>query len=93
MSGVVVTTGRAARMLFSQSYLDETLGLVVRDGDREAFSTWAAIRARPATTIAVPDVPYYIAKIRQSAPKRADPGSSLTPSRSRRPPCRPTRSR
>ena len=69
MSGVVVTTGRASRILFSQSYLDETLGLVVRDGDREAFSTWAAIRARPRTTIAVPDVPYYIAKIRQSAPE------------------------
>jgi Na+/H+-dicarboxylate symporter/ABC-type amino acid transport substrate-binding protein len=69
MSGVAVTTGRAAEMLFSVSYLDETLGLVVRDQDRDAFSTWRAIAERPATTIAVPDLPYYIDKIRQAAPR------------------------
>jgi ABC-type amino acid transport substrate-binding protein len=69
MSGVPVTTGRAAVLLFSQSYLDETFGLVVRDEDRDQFSTWAAIRARPRTTIAVPDIPYYIEMIRQSAPR------------------------
>jgi len=68
MSGLPVTTVRASRMLFSQPYLDETFALVVRDGDREAFSSWQAIRARPSTTIAVPDVPYYIDKIRQQLP-------------------------
>jgi Na+/H+-dicarboxylate symporter/ABC-type amino acid transport substrate-binding protein len=69
MSGLAVTTGRAAEMLFSVSYLDETLALVVRDEDRDAFSTWRAIGERPATTIAVPDLPYYIDKIRQAAPR------------------------
>ena len=69
MSGVTVTTGRAAEILFSVSYLDETLALVVRDQDRDAFSTWRAIGERPATTIAVPNLPYYIDKIRQAAPR------------------------
>jgi Na+/H+-dicarboxylate symporter/ABC-type amino acid transport substrate-binding protein len=69
MSGIPVTTPRAARMLFSTSYLDETLALVVPDSRREQFSNWNAIRARHATTVAVPDVPYYIDKIRQQLPK------------------------
>ena len=35
MSGVVVTTNRAREMLFSESYLDETLAFVVPDDQRE----------------------------------------------------------
>jgi ABC-type amino acid transport substrate-binding protein len=69
MSGVAVTTLRAGRMLFSISYLDETVGFVVPDHAREQFSTWEAIRALPAVTIAVPDVPYYIDMIRQRVPR------------------------
>jgi len=69
MTGIAVTTGRAATMLLSASYLDETVGLVVPDHAREEFSRWADIAARPATTIAVPDVPYYIDKIRQKLPR------------------------
>jgi Na+/H+-dicarboxylate symporter len=71
MAGVAVTTARAATVLFSMSYLDETLALVVPDHAREQFSSWGAIRSRPTTTIAVPDVPYYVDKIRQRLP-RAD---------------------
>ena len=44
MSGVAVTTLRAATMLFSNSYLDETFALVVPDYAREQFSSWSAIR-------------------------------------------------
>jgi ABC-type amino acid transport substrate-binding protein len=69
MAGVAVTTPRAATMLFSTSYLDETLALVVPDHAREQFSTWADIRARHLTRIAVPDVPYYISKIRERLPQ------------------------
>jgi ABC-type amino acid transport substrate-binding protein len=69
MSGVVVTTERAAAMLFSASYLDETVGLVVPDHARDEFSQWSDIRSRPATTIAVPDVSYYIDKIREALPR------------------------
>ena len=69
MSGVAVTTLRAATMLFSASYLDETLALVVPDYAREQFSSWAAIDRAAATTIAVPDVPYYIDKLRERLPR------------------------
>jgi Na+/H+-dicarboxylate symporter/ABC-type amino acid transport substrate-binding protein len=69
MAGVAVTTDRAATMLFSNSYMDETLGFVVPDHSREQFSRWADIQARPAMTIALPNVPYYIDKIRQRLPR------------------------
>ena len=69
MSGVAVTTLRAATLLFSNSYLDETFALVVPDYAREQFSRWNAIEARPATTIAVPNVPYYIDKLRERLPR------------------------
>src|SRR6476620_8624321 len=69
MSGVAVTTLRAATLLFSNSYLDETFALVVPDYAREQFSSWRAIEARPATTIAVPNVSYYIDKLRARLPR------------------------
>jgi Na+/H+-dicarboxylate symporter len=68
MSGVVLTPLRASRTLFSVSYLDETLGLVVEDSHRRQFEDWGSIRAAGPLTIAVPDVPYYIDKIRELVP-------------------------
>jgi Na+/H+-dicarboxylate symporter/ABC-type amino acid transport substrate-binding protein len=68
MSGVVVTTPRAREVLFSDSYLDETLAFVVPDHDRDRYTTWDAIRARGPLVIAVPDVPYYIQKLRDVLP-------------------------
>ena len=67
MSGVAVTTDRAREMLFSDSYLDETLAFVVPDDQREQYASWDAIRDRGALTIAVPDVPYYVRKLRDAA--------------------------
>ena len=48
MSGVAVTTHRAREMLFSDSYLDETLALVVPDHDASSSpaGTPFAISAR-----------------------------------------------
>jgi Na+/H+-dicarboxylate symporter/ABC-type amino acid transport substrate-binding protein len=69
MSGVIITTLRAREMLFSESYLDETLALIVRDHRREEFASWDAIRDLGAITIAVPDVPYYIDKLRALLPR------------------------
>jgi Na+/H+-dicarboxylate symporter/ABC-type amino acid transport substrate-binding protein len=71
MSGVAVTTNRAREVLFSDSYLDETLALVVPDDQRERYDTWDAIRDQGALTIAVMDVPYYVQKLRELLP-RAD---------------------
>jgi len=69
MSGVAVTTDRARAMLFSDSYLDETVAFVVPDDQRDQFASWDAVRARGALTIAVPDVPYYVSKLRELLPR------------------------
>ena len=69
MSGVAVTTNRARVMLFSDSYLDETLAFVVPDDQRDQYASWDAIRNRGGLTIAVPDVPYYINKLREMLPR------------------------
>jgi Na+/H+-dicarboxylate symporter/ABC-type amino acid transport substrate-binding protein len=68
MSGVPITTDLASRALMSRAYLDETLAFVVPDASREEFATWNAIRSRPAITVAVPDVPYYVEKLRSLVP-------------------------
>ena len=69
MSGVAVTTDRAREMLFSDSYLDETVAFVVPDAEREQFASWDTIRAREPLTIAVPDVPYYVLRLRAMLPR------------------------
>ncbi|HXW05591.1 MAG TPA: cation:dicarboxylase symporter family transporter [Vicinamibacterales bacterium] len=68
MSGIAVTTDRASRMTFSTSYMDETVALVVRDADRSRFASWEGIRAAGPVTIAAPDVPYYVAMLRELLP-------------------------
>ena len=69
MTGMAVTTLRAAQVLFSATYLDETFGFVVPDHSREQFSTWDDIRGQAPLIIAVPNVPYYIDKIHEKAPR------------------------
>lgn len=69
MSGVVVTTERASQVLFSTAYLDETAAFVVPDETRDQFTSWARIREQGRLSVAVPDVPYYIEKLRQRLPQ------------------------
>jgi len=69
MSGVVITTDRAREVLFSESYLDETMAFVVPDDQRERFASWDAIREQGALTIAVSDVPYYVRRLRELLPR------------------------
>jgi Na+/H+-dicarboxylate symporter/ABC-type amino acid transport substrate-binding protein len=69
MSGVAVTTERASRMVMSNAYLDETLGLIVRDAERERFSTWEGIRAMGRISLGMPDLPYYADKVHLLAPQ------------------------
>ena len=57
IGGVAVTTARARLMQLSTSYLDETLGFVVPDGDRRRFESWDTMRAAGSLTIALPNVP------------------------------------
>jgi Na+/H+-dicarboxylate symporter len=69
MAGIALTTPRAASTLFSASYLDETLAFAVPDHARGTFGSWDSIRALPALTIAVPNVPYYQDLIRVRLPQ------------------------
>jgi Na+/H+-dicarboxylate symporter/ABC-type amino acid transport substrate-binding protein len=69
MAGIAVTTLRAGTTLFSSSYLDETLAFAVPDHARNAFASWDGIRALPALTVAVPNVPYYRDLIRARLPE------------------------
>ena len=69
MSGVVVTTDRASQQLFTASYLDDTLGFLVADHDRDRFRSWDAIGARGAITIGTLDVPYFMSQLRELLPR------------------------
>ena len=68
MSGVAVTTERAESILFSESYMDETFAFVVRDHLRHEFNSWEEIRAIRDLEIVVPNVPYYIDKLKEALP-------------------------
>jgi Na+/H+-dicarboxylate symporter len=67
--GLAITTGRAASMELSSPYLDETLAFVVPDDERRRFEKWDGLRNAPRLTIAVPDVPYYVDKLRRRLPQ------------------------
>ncbi len=68
MSGVVVTPLRASRILFSNSYMQETMAFLVPDDVRDRFETWDQIRAMEHVRIAVLDIPYYKAKLLERVP-------------------------
>jgi hypothetical protein len=63
-----VTPERAGEMLFSEPYLDETLAFVVKYQLREEFSSWATIRDLGAFRVVIPDLPYYIDRVKARAP-------------------------
>lgn len=67
MAGIPVTPERAGEMRFSDPYLDETLSFVVKDHLREQFSSWANVREL-VTPVAIPDLPYYVDRIKARAP-------------------------
>jgi Na+/H+-dicarboxylate symporter len=68
MTGIAVTPDRATGMLFSDPYLDETFAFVVKDHLREEFSGWANIRDLGAFPVVVPDLPYFIERVKARAP-------------------------
>lgn len=69
MAGVLVTTRRASRVLFSTPYLDETLAFVVPDHRRAEFSDAAWVRARDDLRLGVPDLPYVEGLVEREFPK------------------------
>jgi Na+/H+-dicarboxylate symporter/ABC-type amino acid transport substrate-binding protein len=68
MAGIVVTTQRASRVVFSSPYLDETLAFVVPDHRRAQFSDAAWVRAQAGLRLGVPDLPYVEEMVRREFP-------------------------
>jgi Na+/H+-dicarboxylate symporter/ABC-type amino acid transport substrate-binding protein len=68
MSGVALTPERAAKLIFSESYLDETMAFIVPDHRRSEFSTWEQVRQAPLR-LGVPNVPHYIEALHRDAPQ------------------------
>ena len=64
MSGAVITTSRAERVLFTHPYLDETIAFVVRDHLAAKFSDWSTIRSMGPIRLGMPTLPYYEQKVR-----------------------------
>jgi Na+/H+-dicarboxylate symporter/ABC-type amino acid transport substrate-binding protein len=69
MSGVGVTTERAADTLLSAAYLDETLAIVVPDHRRDRFASWDLIRRQGRLRLGVPNLPYYVRKVEEELPQ------------------------
>jgi Na+/H+-dicarboxylate symporter/ABC-type amino acid transport substrate-binding protein len=69
MSGVVVTAARAAAMLFSQPYQEETLAFLVKDHLRDRFASWESIRAIGPVKIGAPDLPYFVSLLKSKLPQ------------------------
>lgn len=68
MSGIVVTPERAQLMAFSAPYLTQTLAFIVKDYRREEFSSREAVHRLKALRLGVPNIPYYIDKVRRYLP-------------------------
>jgi ABC-type amino acid transport substrate-binding protein len=68
MGGVLVTTRRGARMVYSANYIDETLAFIVPDYRRADFSSAEWIRATPGLKVAVPDLPYLLGLVQREFP-------------------------
>jgi ABC-type amino acid transport substrate-binding protein len=52
----------------STSYLNETLGFVMRDSERTRYATWEALRQSGPLTLAVPAVGSFVDTIRERLP-------------------------
>lgn len=74
MAGILVTPRRAARVVFSSPYLDETLAFLVHDHRRAEFSDAVTVRARPGLRLGVPDLPYL-----EQLVAREFPGAAVVP--------------
>jgi Na+/H+-dicarboxylate symporter/ABC-type amino acid transport substrate-binding protein len=59
IGGNAVTPLLAARCMFSEAYLEETVAFIVKDHLRSRFETWASIQNAKDLVIGVPALPYY----------------------------------
>lgn len=69
MSGLAVTVDNARKMTLSTSYMDQTLAFIVRDHRREEFNSRERVNRLKPLRVGVPNVPYYVSKVRQYLPQ------------------------
>jgi ABC-type amino acid transport substrate-binding protein len=69
MSGVAVTLENVQKMELSAPYMDQTLAYVVKDYRREDFNSRERLKNLKKVKVGIPNVPYYIAKVREYLPQ------------------------
>ena len=70
MSGVVVTTPRLEKMIFSIPYMETTLAFIVADHRRSEFADSVSIRSIPKLKIGIPQaVDYFFDKLKDYLPQ------------------------
>jgi Na+/H+-dicarboxylate symporter/ABC-type amino acid transport substrate-binding protein len=68
MTGLAITTDRAQKMAFSESYIDQTLAFIIKDHRRDEFKAWKDIKMIDSPRIGIPDVPYFVSLAHQYLP-------------------------
>ncbi|MEW6364713.1 MAG: cation:dicarboxylase symporter family transporter [Acidobacteriota bacterium] len=68
MTGFALTPERAAEAAFCDSHMRENTAFVVFDHRRDDFLTWDSVHSIEHLRLAVPDLPYYVAKMREELP-------------------------
>jgi ABC-type amino acid transport substrate-binding protein len=68
MTGLAITTGRAQKMAFSESYIDQTVAFIIKDHRRDEFKAWKDIKMIDSPRIGIPDVPYFVSLAHQYLP-------------------------
>jgi ABC-type amino acid transport substrate-binding protein len=59
VGGIAVTPARASVFAFTNSYLDQTLALIVRDHDRDRFANLSSVAERSELNVAMMKSDYY----------------------------------
>jgi ABC-type amino acid transport substrate-binding protein len=68
MGGLPITTDWLSKIAFSEEYMDGTLAFIVDDHKREVFNSRESIMNIKSLKLGIPDVPYYIEKIKKIIP-------------------------
>lgn len=68
MSGTVVTPNRTRNVLFSIPYLETNLAFVVKDHERQEFSTWQQLREKENLHILAPPAEHFLSILKQRLP-------------------------
>ncbi|MCG6938968.1 MAG: cation:dicarboxylase symporter family transporter [Gammaproteobacteria bacterium] len=67
MSGSVLRPGMATSVAYSESYMDLTIALIVKDHKRDVFRTWENIRAQKDLRIGIPANSHYYRSMAEKA--------------------------